>query len=111
MDAGLLLSLVHDACRKAGARWVGKTRTDELSYSISGRNAHFGTPLNGLFGCNPDQKNRPDTVWRCAETRRALIELQVAGLQVSSFSISDVLELDNLEPANLQPATIVEVAR
>ncbi|MFN8511536.1 MAG: nucleotidyltransferase family protein [Thermomicrobiales bacterium] len=71
----------------------------------------FGTPLNGLFGCNPDQKNRPDTVWRCAETRRALIELQVAGLQVSSFSISDVLELDNLEPANLQPATIVEVAR
>lgn len=30
-----------------GARWVGKTRTDELSYSISGRNAHFGTPLNG----------------------------------------------------------------
>lgn len=35
------------ALREAGARWVGKTRTDELSYSISGRNAHFGTPLNG----------------------------------------------------------------
>ena len=31
----------------AGARFVGKTHTDELAFSLSGRNAHFGTPLNG----------------------------------------------------------------
>ena len=31
----------------AGARFVGKTITDELAYSLNGRNAHFGTPLNG----------------------------------------------------------------
>jgi amidase len=30
----------------AGARLVGKTRCDELTYSISGRNAHYGTPVN-----------------------------------------------------------------
>jgi len=31
----------------AGARFVGKTITDELAFSLNGRNAHFGTPLNG----------------------------------------------------------------
>ena len=31
----------------AGARFAGKTQTDELSFSISGRNCHFGTPVNG----------------------------------------------------------------
>lgn len=31
----------------AGARFVGKTHTDELAFSLNGRNAHFGTPLNG----------------------------------------------------------------
>ncbi|QFU15272.1 amidase [Microvirga thermotolerans] len=31
----------------AGARFVGKTITDELAFSMSGKNAHFGTPLNG----------------------------------------------------------------
>lgn len=31
----------------AGARCVGKTHTDELAFSINGRNAHFGTPRNG----------------------------------------------------------------
>ena len=31
----------------AGARFVGKTHTDELAFSLSGRNAHFGTPRNG----------------------------------------------------------------
>ena len=35
--------------------------------------AGFGTPLNAVFGCNPDQKNTPDTVWRCADTRRELV--------------------------------------
>lgn len=31
----------------AGARFVGKTHTDELAFSMNGKNAHFGTPVNG----------------------------------------------------------------
>ncbi len=31
----------------AGARFVGKTVTDELAFSMNGKNAHFGTPRNG----------------------------------------------------------------
>ncbi|TAG04370.1 MAG: amidase [Betaproteobacteria bacterium] len=31
----------------AGARFVGKTHTDELAFSMNGKNAHFGTPING----------------------------------------------------------------
>jgi len=31
-----------------GASLVGKTHTDELTYSILGMNAHFGTPVNPL---------------------------------------------------------------
>ncbi len=31
----------------AGARFVGKTVTDELAFSMTGRNAHFGAPVNG----------------------------------------------------------------
>lgn len=31
----------------AGARFVGKTVTDELAFSMNGRNAHFGAPVNG----------------------------------------------------------------
>ena len=30
----------------AGARFVGKTHTVELAYSLTGRNRHFGTPIN-----------------------------------------------------------------
>lgn len=30
----------------AGARMIGKTVTDELTYSLSGENVHYGTPLN-----------------------------------------------------------------
>lgn len=30
----------------AGAQWVGRTVTDELTYSLSGINAHYGTPVN-----------------------------------------------------------------
>jgi len=30
----------------AGARLIGKTRTDELAYSLEGRNFHEGAPLN-----------------------------------------------------------------
>jgi amidase len=35
------------AClRSAGARFVGKTITDEFAWSLGGENAHFGAPLN-----------------------------------------------------------------
>ena len=30
----------------AGARFVGKTHTDELAYSLTGENYHYGTPVN-----------------------------------------------------------------
>lgn len=30
----------------AGAEWVGKTVTDELAYSLTGANIHYGTPSN-----------------------------------------------------------------
>jgi amidase len=30
----------------AGARFVGKTHTVELAYSLNGKNNHFGTPIN-----------------------------------------------------------------
>jgi amidase len=29
-----------------GAQWIGKTVTDELTYSLAGVNAHYGTPVN-----------------------------------------------------------------
>jgi amidase len=31
----------------AGAIFVGKTITDELAFSLNGKNAHFGSPING----------------------------------------------------------------
>jgi amidase len=31
-----------------GAAWVGKTVTDELTYSLAGINAHYGTPVNPM---------------------------------------------------------------
>jgi len=31
----------------AGATFVGKTHTEELAFSMTGKNAHFGAPLNG----------------------------------------------------------------
>lgn len=31
---------------EAGADWCGKTVTDELTYSVAGINAHYGTPRN-----------------------------------------------------------------
>jgi amidase len=34
------------ALLSAGARFVGKTHTDELAWSLYGMNAHFGTPKN-----------------------------------------------------------------
>ena len=34
------------ACLKPARRLIGKTITDELTYSITGENVHYGTPLN-----------------------------------------------------------------
>jgi amidase len=31
----------------AGAKFVGKTITDEFAFSMNGQNAHFGNPING----------------------------------------------------------------
>ncbi|MGO4328468.1 amidase [Cupriavidus sp. 2TAF22] len=31
----------------AGAAFVGKTHTDELAFSMNGKNAHYGSPVNG----------------------------------------------------------------
>lgn len=31
----------------AGAQFVGKTHTDELAFSMNGKNAHYGAPVNG----------------------------------------------------------------
>ena len=36
----------------AGATMVGKTHTDELAYSLTGQNVHYGTPVNPA---NPDR--------------------------------------------------------
>lgn len=30
----------------SGAQWLGKTVTDELTYSLAGINVHYGTPIN-----------------------------------------------------------------
>ena len=35
-----------DTLLAAGAELVGKTHTDELTYSLAGQNAHYGTPPN-----------------------------------------------------------------
>ena len=32
----------------SGAHFVGKTVTDELAFSMNGKNVHFGTPRNGV---------------------------------------------------------------
>jgi Asp-tRNA(Asn)/Glu-tRNA(Gln) amidotransferase A subunit family amidase len=34
---------------RAGARFVGKTITDELAYSLDGNNIHYGSPINRQF--------------------------------------------------------------
>lgn len=39
-------AIVIDRLLHAGARLVGRTISDELSYSLSGENLHYGTPTN-----------------------------------------------------------------
>ncbi|RTZ41734.1 amidase [Candidimonas sp. SYP-B2681] len=35
----------------AGAEWLGKTVTDELAFSLTGANVHYGTPVNPADAC------------------------------------------------------------
>jgi amidase len=45
---------VVDQLLAAGASCVGKAHTDELAFSLSGRNAHYGTPHNSAApACTP----------------------------------------------------------
>ncbi len=37
---------VLDTLLAAGARMVGKTHTEEMTFSLTGENAHYGTPIN-----------------------------------------------------------------
>lgn len=37
---------IVDRLLAAGAKFVGKTHTDELAWSLNGENAHYGTPIN-----------------------------------------------------------------
>ncbi len=39
-------ALAVRALLEEGAQWIGKTVTDELTYSLAGVNAHYGTPGN-----------------------------------------------------------------
>lgn len=39
-------SPVLDALLAAGATLVGKTHTEEMAFSLTGENAHYGTPIN-----------------------------------------------------------------
>jgi amidase len=39
-------ALAVRALLEEGAHWIGKTVTDELTYSLAGVNAHYGTPVN-----------------------------------------------------------------
>jgi amidase len=45
-DAASVTAPVVQRLLAAGARMVGKTHTDELTYSLNGENAHYGTPVN-----------------------------------------------------------------
>jgi amidase len=37
---------IFDRLLEAGGKFVGKTHTDELAWSLNGENAHYGTPIN-----------------------------------------------------------------
>lgn len=45
-DAATRTAAVVETLLAAGADIVGKTQTDELTYSLNGENAHYGTPVN-----------------------------------------------------------------
>ncbi len=45
-DAATRTAAAVETLLAAGADIVGKTQTDELTYSLNGENAHYGTPVN-----------------------------------------------------------------
>lgn len=45
-DAALRTAPVVQRLLDAGANMVGKTHTDEITWSLNGENAHYGTPVN-----------------------------------------------------------------
>ncbi len=45
-DAATSHAVVIDQLLRAGAKLVGKTVSDELTYSLTGENVHYGTPVN-----------------------------------------------------------------
>jgi len=45
-DATARTAPVVEALLAASADMLGKTQTDELTYSLNGENAHYGTPIN-----------------------------------------------------------------
>ena len=45
-DAAIATAPAVQRVLAAGAHLVGKTHTDELTYSLNGENAHYGTPVN-----------------------------------------------------------------
>jgi amidase len=49
----------------AGARFAGKTITDELAFSMNGQNAHFGSPLNGAAPTGSAAARRRARLRRC----------------------------------------------
>jgi amidase len=56
----------------AGARFVGKTITDELAFSMNGQNAHFGSPITGAArrSASVTSKGRCCAPPRCARSAR-----------------------------------------
>ena len=53
----------------AGADMVGKTHTDELTFSLNGENAHYGTPVN----VNRSQARRCAWAWARVVTQDDLV--------------------------------------
>ena len=45
-DAATATAPILQQLLDAGAHMVGKTHTDELTFSLNGENAHYGTPIN-----------------------------------------------------------------
>ena len=45
-DAATVHSMVAKKLLDAGANLAGKTHTEEMAFSLTGENAHYGTPLN-----------------------------------------------------------------
>ena len=45
-DAATRTAAAVETLLAAGADMAGKTQTDELTYSLNGENAHYGTPVN-----------------------------------------------------------------